>query len=481
MLRLGKISKDLNPIKIYQLIAKLNKTKYFLSKFGFSESNFQNILNHPDVNLDSIKNNIKPTMHDTAKKTLSIEIILTSLIKSNPMYKSILSNMKLDLEDLYDGIRFLDEKDEFILENQIHARDSINMIFSRRKHKQVMLIGNESCGKTHLLKNLVKDSLYIDAQQLVKHSRATVSKKLNKSILSADQDILIIDNANLILEETSLGQDHSELFNKIIAKNKKIIFSMNTFAYNKLQSRLPKQFKDFNLIKMQDFSKEDSLRILFKWSKKIENTKNLIIGYNALKTAYELSYKVSKNKHSVAIAIEILNKIIKNTKSKHITALDVWSYFESLNLVKQTPEPINYYIFSTSQPSQEYLLSLSPVDEYKMYFFDLSQNDILDLENVFDYVRNYPNTVLNLHNLDKANQRLLSLIHQIVDDRYYESINGFVDFNNVIFVGSSLVDENELNDYLARGYDKLRIQDMLLSKFESNNLIKRFDKLIFII
>jgi len=256
---------------------------------------------------------------------------------------------------------------------------------------------------------------------------------------------------------------------------------MNTFAYNKLQSRLPKQFKDFNLIKMQDFSKEDSLRIIFKWSKKIENTKNLIIGYNALKTAYELSYKVSKNKHSVATAIEILNKIIKNTKSKHITALDVWSYLESLNLVKQTSDPINYYIFSTSHPSREYILDLVPEDEYNIYFFDVNQNNILGLETAFDYIRNYPNTILYLQNIEKANQRLLSLVHQIVDDRYYESINGFVDFNNVIFVGSSLVDENELNYYLDRGYDKSRIQDMILSNFEPNNLIKRFDKQIFII
>lgn len=478
MLRVSKITKDLNPKKIYKLISKFDKTKYFLMKFGFNDSNFENILNHPDVTFVSVKNNIKTTMQHTGMKVLSPEIIIASIIKSNPMYVSILSSMMLELEDLYDGIRFSSDSQKFLLSNQTDTLDSIKMILSRSKHKKIMLIGDDSCGKSHLLKNYINNSKYIDANKFIKQKRSTIENKLNSVFLSNEFTTVIIDNANLILEETFNSQDHSELFNHLKIE-KQIIISINTTNYKKLKNRLPKYFNDFYVIKMKSFTKEESLKILFNWSKKIEKQKDILFTYNSLKTSYELSHNLTKDKPNVSTAIAILEKTIDNTKSKRISALEVCNYLESLGIYIEPVISNNYYIFSTLQPSLEQIKELVQLDnDIRIYSFDAQLNSILDLEIILDSIKLNPNAIIYLQNIDHANQRLASFIHQIMDDRYYESMHSFIDLKRVIFVGFSQIDDSVYQEYKNLGYENFLIEELITSKFKSNTLINRFDRCI---
>lgn len=483
MFRLGKITKDMNPHGLYKLISRLKKTNYFLLKFGFSKESFQNILDHPDINITSIKNNIKIIMHDTRSAKLTPELIIVSLIKSNPMHQAILNNMRLSLEDLYDGIRITNEKNKIFLgENQILALDNIKR-FLARDGKHIFLIGNDSSGKTYLSNNLIPDSELLDAHELIKLSRQRAESVLSSYLKSKTKEILIIDNSEKLLEESINSRDYSDLFDEEIVKNKKIIMIFDSDKYNSLINRLPKELSKFRIIKINQFTNEEAIRILYHWSDNIEQINKITITYNALKFAYDMSAKTTKGRLSVSNSMKIIEEVINIKKSGQITAQDISEHLEYLNkITNRNNSLMSYFIFKYKDNVDKLLNNLEKNNEdYLIHALDMQNFDSLDFEDLFEFVNNYPKTILHLQNIDKVSKNVLLTIHQILDDKVYQNGNQLIDFSDIIFVGSSEIDEVELSKYLDLGYDISKLQNLFTANFELQNLIGHFDTQLFLI
>lgn len=481
MLRLGKINKNISPDELYKLVAKLSKTNYFLTKYGFSKSSFENIISSPGVNIENIKKNIKLIMHDTSSDALTIEIILTAIIRSNLFYKEILSAMSLSIEDLYDGIRFLRDKDNYIPQNQTLATDTIIKLLARQKNRQLFLFGDDDAGKTHLAKYLLPKSKYLSSKEILKLPRKKADKLFLESSISEADEILILDDANRLLEETSNTRDHSESLNSIILKNKKLILVINTKEYKTLKPRLPSIFRSFSEVRLIHFANEEAMKILFHWSIQYEKRNKIIIGYSAIKYAYELSCKITKTNLSIQEAKNILKKAAIYSKNKNITALEVYKYATDIGIVNNLDSKLKYFVFGTQNETHVFIENIKFLNEnYRYYFVDLKKSDLLNFEKVLTHVLRYPQTILHLHNIDKSQPKVYSLIHQILDEDRYDIANKIVDFSKVIYIASNVLDDSRVSKYKDYGYDVSKLQSYFVEAFEPKEILNQFDEVIFL-
>jgi len=96
------------------------------------------------------------------------------------------------------------------------------------------------------------------------------------------------------------------------------------------------------------------------------------------------------------------------------------------------------------------------------------------------HVAKNPRTVLYLENLNEAMRELHSLVHQLLDDRAIVSYGNNIDFSDVVFVGSSVLDEDYLNRYIDMGYNVDKIKDHFYKDISPQLLIKRFENKIII-
>jgi|GEM_PF-3179995 len=484
MFRVGKINKSMSPGDLYRSVSKLSETKYFSDKFGLSKVIINNLIDSGVLDIGTIKNNIKIIMNDTKSKSLTAGIILVAMLKSHPLHNAILKNMSLELHDLYDGIRYLNSKGKkFLTSSQINALDKINQILSRKKNKSLFFTGEDATGKTTVLKNITFDNYYFDAASLDFHKRENVKNKLSQIFTDAGAKYIILDNADRILEEHLESVDCSALVAELIDSGRPIIMAMSSQKFDGLKTRLPSGFKTVSELKLERPDRDDSLRLLLAASENIEKYKKVSIKYNALKAAYELSSRYNNGVRNVQTAIDIIEKSIIDQKPTTLTAANIWDFVDTdLGNNHKTSSAMSYYLLGPvgvgkAKFSEEITNSL---DGYSYYRINVAGGGVLLFDKALRHVAKNPRTVLYLENLNEAMRELHSLVHQLLDDRAIVSYGNNIDFSDVVFVGSSVLDEDYLNRYIDMGYNVDKIKDHFYKDISPQLLIKRFENKIII-
>jgi ATP-dependent Clp protease ATP-binding subunit ClpA len=484
MFKVGKINKSMNPSDLYRSISKLSDVKFFADKFGISKTIIGNILDSGELDIEVVKRNIKIIMHDTESKTLTPGIILVSMLKSHPLNSAILKNMGLELHDLYDGIRYLANKDkQKLTANQIEVLDQINQTISRKKSNNIFLVGENGSGKTTLLKELHHKNVYLDAASLNLNNRQNAKDKLLKIIKNDVDKILVIDNANLILEEGSSSIDCSEHILQAVSMGRKLIICLAINHYNNLRNRLPIGFEVFKEIKLQSPNRDESLRLLLSASSKIEKYRKINIQYNALKTAYDLTLKTSEGKNNIQSVLDNIERIVIDKKLTNITAANVWEYFESKNYPKISPVRVeSYYLIGPAGVGKSKFSEkiAEDLDGYSYYKINVSGAGRLLFDKATRQVSMYPRTVLYIENLDEAFSDLHSLLHQIMDDKKIHSYGKDIDFSEAVIIASSVLDGEYLKRYIDMGYEIDKIKDHFYKDIKPESLVSRFDNKLII-
>ncbi len=229
------------------------------------------------------------------------------------------------------------KKNELIIGREKELQRIINILGRKNKNNPI-LVGEAGVGKTALISGLahlinsgsVPPSLYrkkimnLDVAQLIAGTsfRGEFETRLKEIIkeASAHQNIIIfIDEIHTIVGAGNLsgGLDLANILKPALARGELQIIGATTFSeYKKYIEKDAALERRFQMIQVEESSKDEAEKILLGIRKNYEAFHNVSISNEAIKLAVELSIRYIQNRFLPDKAIDVIDEAASNIRSK---------------------------------------------------------------------------------------------------------------------------------------------------------------------
>ncbi|MDD3190591.1 MAG: ATP-dependent Clp protease ATP-binding subunit [Candidatus Pacebacteria bacterium] len=213
--------------------------------------------------------------------------------------------------------------------NRQRETDNLMRILERSSKNNALLIGEEGCGRTTIVKGLANRMIHdevlstlqdkrlvvLDIGSLVSGARAGGDLELRIRKVMEDMGrsgnvILYIPNIhNMAAAGSGEGFDASKVLSPILSQNLfQIIGSTDYKNYRKYIEPRADFANNFDMIKIDELSEEDTLQVLAIQAGMIEAREGIIMTYGAIKKAVELSKRYLPDRLLPGKAIDLLSE-----------------------------------------------------------------------------------------------------------------------------------------------------------------------------
>jgi ATP-dependent Clp protease ATP-binding subunit ClpC len=416
----------------------------------------------------------------------------------------------------------------------------------------VALIGQVGIGKSNtvyalaqkLIEGKTSDSLAyhqiisINATDIVSVARGqgdleNIMISLANEASHAGHVILFFDDAELFFSSGPGSFDASQILLSIIQhRAAPIIFALSPNDYEKLKASSGSLASLISPIVLQELDRNGVMRVLEDAAIRLENQNNILVSYDALKAAYNLSGRYNNDVAYPGKAIKLLEQSVNHANQgvlsyhsveqamEQISGIRVASAApaeasELLNLEAKIHErminqdravsvianslrraragvtnpnrPIGSFLFlgPTGVGKTELAKSLAAIyfkSESSMIRLDMSEyqnpEDIgrllgNDNSSLIMAVRQKPFSVVLLDEIEKAHPNILNLLLQLLDEgQLTDSSNRRVSFKDAIIIATSNASAQSIRERVQKGEDITAFESDIIEEIISSNTFK---------
>jgi len=347
--------------------------------------------------------------------------------------KITVKNILLKLKPIYEKYHSVKVKDELI--DKIIEMSS-KYIHNRYEPDRSIDVLDEVCAKASLKEN----KELINYNKLTKELQKTINEK-NKSILDNDfklasnlknKEFELMDKINTLeldlCNNNIKNVDVNDIANVISSKTKIPIYEIlneKTTIINKMKTELANKV----------IGQEQAVNNLINIARKIK------LGFKDDNKCYSLLFAGPSGVGKTCLAKTFSSLLA----GKNVIRLDMSEYSEAHSVSKFVGAPPGYVGYS-------------------------------DNKTILEEIRNKPFSVLILDEIEKANQSIINLLFQILDEGVIKDSKGVeVDFSNVVIIMTSNVGFDEINVGFNKNINNL---EKLKEQF-SLPFINRLDNIIY--
>lgn len=374
---------------------------------------------------DSSKNNKEPkfTYGNIEKKSDSKDSFISQYTKN------------ISLKVAMEGCNFIGREKEL--------KDVITVL-SRKDKSNVLIMGDSGCGKTELCYKLADminkgdvptwlqntEIVMLDVMGIISGTslRGMFEQRINglfNELIKEDRYILLLDDMQQVLRTSGKEKDTdlSGMLNNILNNsNVKIIGTLTYKDYKNGIENNSTLESNFQVVKLEENTVEDTIKILETVKKEYEKYHNVIYNEDTIKHIVELSKKYIRNKVLPNSAIEVLDmcgasKVFVEKMPKTIVTLK--NKFKDLCL--KSDNALSNYNFEEWNSYEEEKAKLTVQINKQLEKFEKNKSKYAieitndDVDNIISNITNIPISKLNMSEKEKMKN---------IDAKLKESIIG---------------------------------------------------------
>ena len=347
------LNEHTTPADLAKIIPKTNSGAFLMARFSLPISFFEQAQNYLPSSIEPIYASAINIREKTNSETITGAVLAVAIIENIPGYEQIINQVKINLQDLYQGIiwfnylnglvkgkkrirtggiardfafgftptlerfavnlstRYSNFSDRIQQTENAEIINKIIDLFSHPGRQNIALVGAYGSGRSTIVSsfaetimnanskipnNLKFRQIYsLDAPSLISATKNQgeieyLMIKILNEIYSAKNIILCLDNAHLFFEEGPGSVDISNLLTPIIEAGKiRIIMIMDNQKFLEISNRNPALANSLNKIIVNPTNEEETLKILMDQVPLFEYQKNVVYTYQSLLEAYRLS------------------------------------------------------------------------------------------------------------------------------------------------------------------------------------------------
>jgi len=446
----------INFFKNYNLTYEIFKRELIMI---VGTSNKESDINLYTPMLKRVINNAIENAKENNQGTLTVKhLVLSMLEEGEGIAIRLLIGLGLDIDKIYDSLNnetkinqkklevfetgILLNKNIDFSENVIGRDKEIDLIIEtllRKKKNNPILIGDAGVGKTAIVEELVRrierkevpENLYntkvvsLEMGSLVSGTkyRGEFEEKLTKIINELENDnkiILFIDEIHSMVNAGGAegAITAGDIFKPALARGKiKCIGATTNFEYNKYFSSDKALMRRFEVINVEEPSKEETKNILMKVKDEYERHHNVIINENIVESVIKYTDSFITNKKNPDKAIDFLDSVCSKVKTDNNYCLEKKNLYIKLDELKKQKEICvkkNDYDEALNIYNEELKINkmLKKMNVNKELL--VSENDIIKvLENKTNMIFSKDKLVIFDKIKDKINEKLYGIENEV--------------------------------------------------------------------
>jgi len=382
---LGRLSKKPTPREVATIISSINGGQFFSARFGISPMFLQQLTSDDSADMESVWASAMDVRDHTKSAKITAAVLVVALIYQAPNYKTLLSHLQLDIDDLISGVNWWNHLNDLIEKHRAPKRtggvardwsfgwtpllnrfgsalgnygapvfesiahqealESLIGIFSKNGRQNAVLVGQPGSGKTEIVNTFA--DLLLDAESNIPKSlkfRQVYSLDAAALIAAAPERggleqliprvfneayrskniILCLDNAQLFFEDGVGSVDITNVLLPILnAGSLRMILTVDEQRFLQISKRNPELANSLNRIVVSPASRDQTIAIMQDQSVYIEFRNDVTFMYQALVEAYRLGDRYVHERVMPGRAIKILESATNYSDRGLVTAESV--------------------------------------------------------------------------------------------------------------------------------------------------------------
>lgn len=394
---LGQLGANPTPKQIAAATGRVRGGMFFALRFGITRNFLDNVTSDNAAESMVIWKNALEIREKAGVDHLSGAVMAVAILRSFPQYESLLAHMQLDMDDLYDGIRWYDhlrelverqkaprrtggiardfsfgyipllkrfgmnlseQGSQFHVELDAHqkALDQLIETFGSGGRQNAALVGQAGVGKTTIVHAFAEKLLDGNSkipenlrfrQVFIMDSAALIAAAPGRGELeglimqvlgeaySAKNIIICLDNAQLFFEEGVGSVDLTNVLLPILeAGNLRVILTMDEQRYLQIGQRNPSLINALNRISIAPASERETMMVMQDSLLMTEYQRNVSYMYQSLMEAYRLSERYVHDLAMPGRALKLLESAAGYSEGGIVTANSVQQAIEQTMDIK---------------------------------------------------------------------------------------------------------------------------------------------------
>ena len=395
---LGQLKDQPTPKQLAEAIGRVQGGQFFALRFGITANFLLNVTTDDASQTEQIWRHAVAIREQTGSEHISGAVLSVAILRSFSDYESLLAHMHLEMEDLYNGIRWYEHLRELIadvkkprrtggiardfsfgyipllrrfgqnlseqsaggfnvkLEAHTKALDQLLETFGTGGRQNAALVGAAGVGKTTIVhafaerildaKASVPDSLRF-RQVFILDSSALIAAASGRGELeglimqvlgeaySAKNIIICLDNAQLFFEEGVGSVDLTNVLLPILeAGNLRVILTMDEQRYLQIGQRNPSLINALNRITIAPATRDETIAVMQDQLIITEFQRKVSYMYQALAESYRLSERYIHDLAMPGRALKLLESAASYSDGGIVTANSVQAAIEQTMDIK---------------------------------------------------------------------------------------------------------------------------------------------------
>ncbi len=395
---LGKLGKEPTPQQLAEIVAGTAGGRFFAARFGVTHTLLQNITTDQPIAIQSIWQIAFDIRASTGSESIHGGVLAAAIVLAFADSDSLLAHMRLDSDDLLEGVRWYDDLHALIAKSKeprrtggiardfsfgyipllrrfginlsegggsqlsvdvashTQALDQLIDTFGNGGRQNAVLVGATGVGKTTIVHAFADRILDAKAaiptslkfrQVFILDSSALISAAPGRGELeglimrvlgeaySAKNIIICLDNAQLFFEEGVGSVDLSNMLLPILeAGNLRIILTMDEQRFLQIGQRNPSLINALNRITIPPSDKQETIAVMRHQLVYTEYQRHVTYTYQSLDEAYGLSERYVHDLAMPGRALKLLESAASYAESNYVTAGSVQQAIEQTMDIK---------------------------------------------------------------------------------------------------------------------------------------------------
>jgi ATP-dependent Clp protease ATP-binding subunit ClpC len=394
---LGQLNAQPTPKQIATAVGRVRGGFFFALRFGITGNFLLNVTTDAPADSETIWQHALDIREQTGSEHISGAVLSVAILRSFPDYESLLAHMHLEMEDLYNGIRWYEHLRDLIeqskapkrtggiardfsfgyipllrrfginlsesggqmnveLEAHTKALEQLIDTFGTGGRQNAVLVGQAGVGKTTIVrafaerlldaKAKVPESLrfrqvfILDSSSLIAAApgrgelEGLIMQVLGEAY-SAKNIIICLDNAQLFFEEGVGSVDLTNVLLPILeAGSLRVILAMDEQRYLQIGQRNPSLINSLNRISIAPASHDETIAVMQDQLIVTEFQRDVSYMYQSLAEAYRLSERYVHDLAMPGRALKLLESAASYSEGGIVTANSVQQAIEQTMDIK---------------------------------------------------------------------------------------------------------------------------------------------------